>query len=121
MNFHGKFQNLALARRSLESGGMAARRAHPAAIAAASDGSVLINVVGLLPEAIQVRLQAALGAMPLFVGIALNQRDAGDVVARLDGAAAEASAHLLGGRGAARANSRAVKAKTGKARRKRRQ
>jgi hypothetical protein len=57
----------------------------------------------------------------VFVGVALNQRDAGDVVARLDGAAAEASAHLLGGREAERGNSRARSAKPGKARRKRRQ
>ena len=98
-----------LARRSLGNRGMASRRAHPAAIAAASDGSVLINVVGLLPEAVQERLQQALGALPLFVGVALSQREAGDVVARLDGAAAEASAHLLGGRSASRASSRPAK------------
>ncbi len=76
---------------------MAPRRAHQAAVAAASDGSVLINVVGLLPDAMQNQLSKRLGA-PLFVGVSLNVRDAGDVVARLDGAAAEACAHLLGGR-----------------------
>lgn len=85
---------------------MSSRRVHPAAIAAASDGSVLINVVGLLPEGVQASLRKALGTAPLFVGIPLNERDAGDVVARLDGAAAEASAHLLG----SRANSRSVSA-----------
>ena len=77
--------------------GMATRRVHPAAIAAASDGSVLINVIGLLPASMQQRLGAELGE-PVFVGIALSRRDAGQVMARLDGAAAEASAHLLGGR-----------------------
>ena len=76
---------------------MAARRAHQAAIAAASDGSVLINVVGLLPDSMQVRLSKQLGAA-VFIGVALSEREAEDVVARLDGAAAEASAHLLGGR-----------------------
>ncbi len=100
---------------------MASRRAHPAAIAAASDGSVLINVVALLPDGVQAQLAAALGAAPLFVGVPLNRRDAGHVVARLDGAAAEASAHLLGGRGAERGNSKDRNAKPVRARRKRRQ
>jgi hypothetical protein len=77
---------------------MASRRAHQAAIAAASDGSVLINVVGLLPAAVQARLHQVLGTATLFVGVPLNEREAGAVVARLDGAAAEASAHLLGSR-----------------------
>ena len=79
-------------------GGMAPRRAHQAAIAAASDGSVLINVVELLPEDVQNRLGEALGTSQLFIGVPLKQREAADVVARLDGAAAEASALLLGGR-----------------------
>jgi hypothetical protein len=78
---------------------MAPRRAHRAAIAAASDGSVLINVVELLPDDVQDRLGEALGTTQLFIGIPLKQREAADVVARLDGAAAEASAHLLSGRG----------------------
>lgn len=77
---------------------MAPRRAHRAAIAAASDGSVLINVVELLPEDVQERLGEALGTTQLFIGIPLKQREAADVVARLDDAAAEASARLLGGR-----------------------
>ena len=77
---------------------MAPRRAHQAAIAAASDGSVLINVVDLLPEDVQNQLGLALGTSQLFVGVPLGQRDAANVVARLDGAAAEASAHLLGNR-----------------------
>jgi hypothetical protein len=77
---------------------MAPRRAHRAAIAAASDGSVLINVVELLPEDVQDRLGEALGTTQLFIGIPLKQREAADVVARLDDAAAEASARLLGGR-----------------------
>ncbi len=76
---------------------MATRRVHPAAIAAASDGSVLINVSGALPASLQQRLGAALGA-PVFVGVALSEREAGQVLRRLDGAAAEASAHLLGGK-----------------------
>jgi hypothetical protein len=76
---------------------MATSSPHPAAIAAASDGSVLINVVALLPVALRQRLQAQLGA-PVFVGIALSEHDTSQVVARLDGAAAEASAHLLGAR-----------------------
>jgi hypothetical protein len=77
---------------------MVLRRAHRAAIAAASDGSVLINVVELLPEDVQDRLGEALGTTQLFIGIPLKQREAADVVARLDGAAAEASAQLLGSR-----------------------
>jgi hypothetical protein len=77
---------------------MAPRRAHRSAIAAASDGSVLINVVELLPEDVQERLGEALGTMQLFVGVPLAQREAAEVVARLDDAAAEASARLLGGR-----------------------
>ena len=79
---------------------MAPRRAHGAAVAAASDGSVLINVVNLLPEEVQNQLGLALGTSRLFVGVPLGQREAADVVARLDGAAAEASAHLLGSRAA---------------------
>jgi hypothetical protein len=79
---------------------MALRRAHQAAIAAASDGSVLINVVGLLPEDVQAELSRRFGTKPVFVGIPLSEGDALEVVLRLDGAAAEASAHLLGGRGA---------------------
>ena len=85
--------------------GMAPRRAHRAAIAAASDGSVLINVVELLPEDVQDRLGEALGTTQLFIGIPLKQREAADVVARLDGAAAEASAQLLGSRAQAAAAS----------------
>jgi hypothetical protein len=78
---------------------MALRRAHGAAIAAASDGSVLINVVDLLPDGVRERLSKALGATTVFVGIPLNEREAEQVVGRLDGAAAEACAHVLGGRG----------------------
>src|SRR5436190_18039286 len=77
---------------------MAPRRAHQAAIAAASDGSVLINVVELLPDDVQDRLGEALGTTQLFIGVPLKQREAADVVARLDGEAAEASAQLLGSR-----------------------
>ena len=76
---------------------MASRRAHPAAIAAASDGSVLINLITLLPDSVQEQLSERLGA-PLFVGVPLGVREAGSVVARLDNAAAEASAQLLGSR-----------------------
>ena len=83
---------------------MAPRRAHQAAIAAASDGTVLINVVGLLPDAVQLQLSRALGATSLFIGVPLNESDAAQVVVRLDGAAAEASAHLLGRRPQKRAN-----------------
>ena len=86
--------------------GMAPRRAHRAAIAAASDGSVLINVVELLPEDVQNRLGEALGTTQLFIGIPLKQREAADVVARLDGAAAEASAQLLGSRAAVASRSK---------------
>ena len=73
-------------------------KAHQAAIAAASDGSVLINVVGLLPAEMRAQLSKELGSTALFIGLPLSHQDASDVVARLDGAAAEASAHLLGGR-----------------------
>lgn len=76
---------------------MASRRAHPAAIAAASDGSVLINMISLLPDLLQQELSEKLGA-PVFIGVPLSEREAGSVVARLDNAAAEASARLLGGR-----------------------
>ena len=78
---------------------MVLRRAHSAAIAAASDGSVLINVVDLLPATVRERLSKALGVGSVFVGIPLNEREAEEVVGRLDGAAAEASAHVLGSRG----------------------
>lgn len=91
---------------------MAPRRAHRAAIAAASDGSVLINVVELLPEDVQDRLGEALGTTQLFIGVPLKQREAADVVARLDGAAAEASAQLLGGRALAVSSSK-KRARTG--------
>lgn len=77
---------------------MALRRAHRAAIAAASDGSVLLNVVDLLPPAVLEALGKAIGSGTVFVGVPLSERDAGEVVAKLDGAAAEASAQLLGGR-----------------------
>lgn len=93
-------------------GGMAPRRAHQAAIAAASDGSVLINVVDLLPEDVQNRLGEALGTSQLFIGVPLKQREAADVVARLDGAAAEASAQLLGSRALTSPPPRRRKAKT---------
>ena len=83
---------------------MAQRRVHPAAIAAASDGSVLINMAEALPASVRERLEQALGAS-VFVGVALSERDAGAVVARLDGAAAEASAHLLASRPTKRGNS----------------
>ena len=103
---------------------MTPRRAHQAAIAAASDGSVLINVVDLLPDDVQNRLGEALGTSQLFIGVPLKQREAADVVARLDGAAAEASALLLGGRslvGAARPAKAAARSKPrSKARAKRR-
>ena len=85
---------------------MAPRRAHQAAIAAASDGSVLINVVELLPPEVQDRLGEALGTRQLFIGVPLKLREAAEVVARLDGAAAEASARLLGGRALATAASK---------------
>jgi len=78
---------------------MTSRRSQPAAIAAASDGSVLLNVVELLSEDLRARLSKQLGASPSFIGIALSQTDAAEVVSRLDGAAAEASARLLGSRG----------------------
>lgn len=75
---------------------MAQRRVHPAAIAAASDGSILINVADALPVRVRERLEQVLGS-DVFVGVALSERDARAVVERLDGAAAEASAQLLGG------------------------
>ena len=78
---------------------MAPRRAHSAAIAAASDGSVLINVADLLPAAVLERVGKALGSTSVFVGVPLSERDAAAVVTKLDGAAAEASARLLAERG----------------------
>ena len=77
---------------------MALRGAHPAAIAAALDGSVLINVAQLLPDEVHAQLSRALGASTLFIGVPLSEKDAARVVARLDDAAAEASAQLLGSR-----------------------
>jgi hypothetical protein len=85
---------------------MQSQRAHRAAIAAASDGSVLLNVVELLPADVQARLGDALGATQLFIGVPLRQREAANVVAKLDSAAAEASAMLLGGGTAALPKSR---------------
>lgn len=70
-----------------------------AAIAAASDGSVLINVVSLLSADLRRRLSQHLGqADPIFVGIPLSGKEAEAVVGRLDDAAAEASALVLGRR-----------------------
>lgn len=69
--------------------------AHLAAIAAASDGSVLINLVAELPVALQAKLAQALGAA-VFVGVELSEHEAHQVVERLDDAAAEASARLMG-------------------------
>lgn len=82
---------------------MASRRVHPAAIAAASDGSVLINLVELLTEDMRARLTKQLGSPALFVGVPLTDKEAGEVVSRLDGAAAEASARLIGARSKLRA------------------
>jgi hypothetical protein len=82
---------------------MASRRASHAAIAAASDGSVLLNLVELVSDDLRAHLSRQLGALPVFIGIPLNERDAVEVVARLDGAAAEASAQLLGSRAKRRA------------------
>jgi hypothetical protein len=96
--FLGKFARLQAGTPLARDFGMALRRAHQAAIAAGSDGSVLINVVGLLPETLRAKLAGELGTAELFVGIPLSQKDATNVVNRLEGAAAEASAHLLGGR-----------------------
>ncbi|HYP91323.1 MAG TPA: hypothetical protein VEQ59_24320 [Polyangiaceae bacterium] len=73
-------------------------KAHQASIAAASDGSVLLNVVELVSDDLRTRLMEQLGSQPIFVGIPLTQKDAGEVIERLDGAAAEASAQLLGSR-----------------------
>ncbi len=87
-----------LARGSQNERAMAPRRASHAAIAAASDGSVLLNLVDLVSDELRAHLSRQLGAQPVFIGIPLNERDASHVVARLDGAAAEASAQLLGGR-----------------------
>jgi hypothetical protein len=56
----------------------------------------LINVATLLPAAVQQQLEKRLGG-PVFVGLALGERDASAVVARLDDAAAEASARILAG------------------------
>jgi hypothetical protein len=84
---------------------------YPAAIAAASDGSVLINMVETLPPRVRERLEQELGS-GVFVGVPLNQRDAGAVVARLDGAAAEASAHLLASRPKKRGNSAKSRARS---------
>lgn len=82
---------------------MASRRAQPAAIAAGSDGSVLINLVELLTEDMRARLTKQLGSPTLFVGVPLSEKEAGEVVGRLDGAAAEASAKLIGARAKPRA------------------
>ncbi len=83
--------------------GMASRRAHSAAIAAGSDGSVLINLVELLTDDMRARLAKQLGSPALFVGVPLTEKEAVEVVSRLDGAAAEASARLLGSRNKPRA------------------
>jgi hypothetical protein len=98
IRFYAQFAHLAPGTRLAVRAGMASRRAHAAAIAAASDGSVLINVVELLPDDMRSRLSKHLGALDVFVGVPLNEKDAFQVVTRLDGAAAEVSAQLLGGR-----------------------
>lgn len=86
---------------------MALRRASHAAIAAGSDGSVLINMVELLTDDMRAKLSKLLGAPALFVGVPLGHEDATAVVTRLDGAAAEASARLLGSRAKKRPKARA--------------
>ncbi|MDF3069493.1 MAG: hypothetical protein K0R38_5094 [Polyangiaceae bacterium] len=83
--------------------GMASRRAQSAAIAAGSDGSVMINLVELLTEDMRARLTKQLGSPALFVGVPLSEKEAVEVVSRLDGAAAEASAKLIGARTKSRA------------------
>jgi len=93
---------------------MALRGAHQAAIAAASDGSVLINVAQLLPDEVHAQLSRALGASSLFIGVPLNEKDAAQVVARLDDAAAEAAAQLLGSRPKKRAKSSKPAARKGR-------
>ena len=93
---------------------MALRGAHQAAIAAASDGSVLINVAQLLPDEVHAQLSRELGTTRLFIGIPLSEKDAAQVVARLDDAAAEAAAQLLGSRPKKRAKS--AKTRPGKRR-----
>lgn len=44
-------------------------------------------------------LGKAVGGGAVFVGVPLTESDASVVIGKLDGAAAEASAQLLGGRG----------------------
>lgn len=77
---------------------MASRRAQHAAVAAGSDGSVLINLVELLTDDMRARLAKQLGSPAVFVGVPLSEKEAGEVVVRLDGAAAEAAAKLIGAR-----------------------
>jgi len=55
-------------------------------------------VAELLSETQHARLRKQLGSASIFIGIPLNEKDAAEIIERLDGAAAEASAHLLGGR-----------------------
>ncbi|HEY6078842.1 MAG TPA: hypothetical protein VIW29_08560 [Polyangiaceae bacterium] len=93
---------------------MVSRRVHSAPIAAASDGSVLINVAALLPPAMLLQLGKRLGGR-VFVGVALSESDAGLVVARLDDAAAEASAQVLGARPSRGNRLKSRKAPAGKA------
>jgi hypothetical protein len=86
---------------------MSPRRAHRAAIAVASDGSILLNVVELLPVALLASLKKTLGGGEVFVGLTLKKAERAAVVSKLDGAAAEASAHLLGAKARASGGSRA--------------
>ncbi len=76
---------------------MASRRVQQAAIAVGSDGSVLINVSSLVPARLKAQLALALGIrQPLFVARPMLKKEAELLLARLDDAAAEAAARVLG-------------------------
>jgi hypothetical protein len=70
------------------------------AIAAASDGTVLVNLVEQLPGELVGKIIKHLGGAPVFVGVLLNEREASRVVARIDNAAAEAAATVISARSA---------------------
>jgi hypothetical protein len=63
----------------------------------------MINLVELLTDDMRARLTKQLGTPAVFVGIPLTEREAVEVVARLDGAAAEAAAKVIGARAKPRA------------------
>jgi hypothetical protein len=89
---------------------MPKRRSHPAELALAIDGSVLLNVTSLLDEPTRSAIARATGnADNVFIGVALTGTDARRVRRKLDDASAEAAAVVLATKEASPTTKRARK------------